>query len=40
MFGILMQSLHSSLQEFFVSQLEEVVHPLRAEASTLKLWLA
>jgi len=40
MLGILMQSLRSNLQKFFVSQFEEVVHPLKAEASTIKLWLA
>lgn len=40
LFGPLMESLRSDLQEFFVSQLEEVVRPFRAEISTIKLWLA
>ena len=35
-----MESLRSDLQEFFISWLEEVVHPLRVETSTIKLWLA
>ena len=35
-----MELLRSDLQEFFVSRLEEVVRPFRAETSTIKLWLA
>jgi hypothetical protein len=38
--GHLVDSLRSDLQEFFMSQLEEVVRPLKAEASTIRLWLA
>jgi hypothetical protein len=40
MLGPLVDSLHSKLQEFFMSQLEEVVRPLKAEASTIRLCLA
>lgn len=39
MLGPMIESLRLDLQKFFVSQLEEVVCPLRAEASTNKLWL-
>ena len=38
--GPMLETLHSDLQKFFISQLEEVVHPLMDEASTIKLWLA
>lgn len=38
--GSLLESLRSDLQEFIGSRLEEVMRPLRAEASTIKLWLA
>lgn len=38
--GPMLESLRSDLQKFLISQLEEVVRPLRAEASTIKLWLA
>ena len=31
LFGPLMESLRSDLQEFFVSRLEEVVHPFMAK---------
>ncbi|CAL5026201.1 unnamed protein product [Urochloa decumbens] len=34
------ESLRSDLQHFFISQLEEEVHPLKAEASIIRLWLA
>ncbi|CAL5011095.1 unnamed protein product [Urochloa decumbens] len=36
----LLESLRSDLQEFIESRIEKVMHPLRAEASTIKLWLA
>ncbi|CAL4998504.1 unnamed protein product [Urochloa decumbens] len=36
----LMDSLRSELQQMFQTQLEEVVRPLKEEASTIKLWLA
>lgn len=36
----LLESLRCDLQEFFGSRLEEMMRPLRAEASTIKLWLA
>ncbi|CAN6223987.1 unnamed protein product [Urochloa humidicola] len=36
----LLESLHSDLQEFIESCIEKIMHPLRAEASTIKLWLA
>ena len=35
-----MESLRSDLKEFFTSRLEEVLSPLKVEASTIKLWLA
>ncbi|CAO2208423.1 unnamed protein product [Urochloa humidicola] len=34
------ESLRADLQHFFTSQLEEAVHPLKAEASIIRLWLA
>ncbi|CAN6347417.1 unnamed protein product [Urochloa humidicola] len=36
----LLESLRSNLQEFIESRIEKMIHPLRAEASTIKLWLA
>ncbi|CAN6272654.1 unnamed protein product [Urochloa humidicola] len=36
----LLESLRSDLQQFIESQIEKVMHPLSAEASTIKLWLA
>ena len=39
-FGPVMESLRSDLKEFFTSRLEEVLSPLKVEASTIKLWLA
>ncbi|CAN6320660.1 unnamed protein product [Urochloa humidicola] len=36
----LLESLRSDLQEFIESRIEKMMHPLRAEASTIKLWLA
>ncbi|CAN6371961.1 unnamed protein product [Urochloa humidicola] len=36
----LLESLCSDLQEFIESRIEKMMHPLRAEASTIKLWLA
>ncbi|CAN6172601.1 unnamed protein product [Urochloa humidicola] len=36
----LLESLRSDLQEFIESRIEKVMHPLNAEASTIKLWLA
>jgi len=35
-----MESLRSDLKEFFTSRLEEVLSPLKVEASTIKFWLA
>jgi hypothetical protein len=40
MLGPMLESLRSDLQKFFVSQPEEVLRPLRTEASTIKLWFA
>ncbi|CAL5067521.1 unnamed protein product [Urochloa decumbens] len=36
----LLESLCSDIQEFIESRIEKVLHPLSAEASTIKLWLA
>ncbi|TVU06906.1 hypothetical protein EJB05_46942, partial [Eragrostis curvula] len=36
----LLESLQSELQDLIATRLEEVVRPLREEASTIKLWLA
>ncbi|CAL5044604.1 unnamed protein product [Urochloa decumbens] len=38
--GPLVESLRSNMQQFIVSQLEKVMPALKAEASTIKLWLA
>ncbi|CAN6241672.1 unnamed protein product [Urochloa humidicola] len=35
-----LESLRSDLQEFIEYRIEKVMHPLSAEASTIKLWLA
>ncbi|CAL5060110.1 unnamed protein product [Urochloa decumbens] len=36
----LLESLRSELHDFFISRLEEVVCPLKSEASIIRLWLA
>lgn len=40
MLGPPLESLHIDLHEFFISWLEDTVHPLRIQASTIKLCLA
>ncbi|OEL24567.1 hypothetical protein BAE44_0014414 [Dichanthelium oligosanthes] len=40
MIAPLVEPLRSELQRLIVVHLEEVLHPLREEASTIKLWLA
>ena len=40
MLGPLVESLHADLKDFFMSRIEEMARPLKAEASTIRLWLA
>lgn len=40
MLGPLVESLSADLKDFFMCRLEEMARPLKAEASTIRLWLA